>query len=271
MSQIFFHNVFEALSEVAEDYQFMISQYQTVTHNARAGARWDIINTNLIKKLENINIEAAIIKRGFWEMALLLSSEDNCIYTLMRKNRFEGIISNPAKNAPKYVQALATLNSDLGLANPELFEFQKDKSKLFRLSKVKEGFYEFDKEQKKQARAVYVCKSLTCLGRLDNLCKSLNSYSIDQKPHYKIITFDTDFEFRIINFQLNILDYTCHKHREENIMNFIKPIYSNEIQQVDNNTEQMPQLKLTNKAKRRIADLNSVELKDTQQLNSKEV
>ena len=54
-------------------------------------------------------------------------------------------------------------------------------------------------------------------------------------------------------------------------MNFIKPIYSNEIQQVDNNTEQMPQLKLTNKAKRRIADLNSVELKDTQQLNSKEV
>ena len=239
MSQIFFHNVFEALSEVAEDYQFMISQYQTVTHNARAGARWDIINTNLIKKLENINIEAAIIKRGFWEMALLLPSEDNCIYTLMRKNRFEGIISNPAKNAPKYVQALATLNSDLGLANPELFEFQKDKSKLY--------------------------------FTLDNLCKSLNSYSIDQKPHYKIITFDTDFEFRIINFQLNILDYTCHKRGEENIMNFIKPIYSNEIQQVDNNTEQMPQLKLTNKAKRRIADLNSVELKDTQQLNSKEV
>lgn len=43
---------------------------------------------------------------------------------------------------------------------------KKDKSKLFRLAKVKEGFYEFDKEQKKQTRAVYVCKSLTCLGRL---------------------------------------------------------------------------------------------------------
>ena len=43
---------------------------------------------------------------------------------------------------------------------------KKDKLKLFRLAKVKEGFYEFDKEQKKQTRAVYVCKSLTCLGRL---------------------------------------------------------------------------------------------------------
>lgn len=47
-----------------------------------------------------------------------------------------------------------------------LCRVKKDKSKLFRLAKVKEGFYEFDKEQKKQTRAVYVCKSLTCLGKL---------------------------------------------------------------------------------------------------------
>lgn len=239
MSQIFFHSVFEAISEVAEDYQFLMSQFPTVTHNGRAGNRWDIINTNLIKKLENMNIEAAIIKRGFWEMAILLSYEDNCIYTLMRKNRFENIISNPAKNAPKYVQALATLNSDRGLANPELFEVQTDKSELYFV--------------------------------LDNLCKSLNSNSLEQKPHYKIITFDTDSEFRIIDFQLNILDYTCHKFTPENIMDSIKPIYSNEIQQVDNNTEQMPRLKLTNKAKDKIANQNSVELKDIVQLHSNEV
>ena len=43
---------------------------------------------------------------------------------------------------------------------------KNEKSKLFRLAKVKEAFYEFDKEQKKQSRAVYVCKSLNCLGKL---------------------------------------------------------------------------------------------------------
>ena len=43
---------------------------------------------------------------------------------------------------------------------------KKEKSKLFRLAKLKETFYEFDKEQKKQTRAVYVCKSLNCLGKL---------------------------------------------------------------------------------------------------------
>ena len=43
---------------------------------------------------------------------------------------------------------------------------KNEKSKLFRLAKLNEGFYEFDKAQKKQSRAVYVCKSLNCLGKL---------------------------------------------------------------------------------------------------------
>lgn len=43
---------------------------------------------------------------------------------------------------------------------------KKEKSNLFRLAKITDTAYEFDKEQKKQARAVYVCKSLNCLGRL---------------------------------------------------------------------------------------------------------
>lgn len=38
---------------------------------------------------------------------------------------------------------------------------KKEKSKLFRLAKIKEISYEFDKEQKKQTRAIYVCKSLS--------------------------------------------------------------------------------------------------------------
>ena len=43
---------------------------------------------------------------------------------------------------------------------------KNEKSKLFRLARLKETFYEFDKEQKKQTRAVYVCKSLNCLRKL---------------------------------------------------------------------------------------------------------
>lgn len=43
---------------------------------------------------------------------------------------------------------------------------KKNKIDLFRLAKLEENHYEFDKEQKKQSRGIYICKSLNCLGRL---------------------------------------------------------------------------------------------------------
>lgn len=238
MSNIFFQNIFEALSEVIEDYQSHISFLPTVTHNAKAGLRWDILNTNIIHQLENLNIEATITKRGFWEMLIIYSKDDNCIYTLMRKNRLDDIISNPEKNAPIYLQALSTLNTDAGLANPELFEVKTDKSDLYFV--------------------------------LAKLCENLKSDSFDQKTKYKIITFDTDYDFRVIDLKLSILDCTCHLLSEENIMEDIKPVYSNEVEQFDENTDHLPELKLKKKAEDRIANQNTIELKDSEQENLKE-
>lgn len=43
---------------------------------------------------------------------------------------------------------------------------KKEKLDLFRLAKDKETFYKFDKEQKIQSRAVYMCKSINCLGKI---------------------------------------------------------------------------------------------------------
>lgn len=82
------------------------------------------------------------------------------------------------------------------------------KSKLFRLAKVKEAFYEFDKEQKKQSRAVYVCKSLNCLGKLakhnkvkldsQDLMSMLNIINKANKKLFKYIKFNE--KFRRISF-----------------------------------------------------------------------
>lgn len=58
---------------------------------------------------------------------------------------------------------------------------KNEKSKLFRLAKVKEAFYEFDKEQKKQSRAVYVCKSLNCLGKLAKHNAKHNKVKLDSQ------------------------------------------------------------------------------------------
>lgn len=43
---------------------------------------------------------------------------------------------------------------------------KNEKKDFFRLAKIKDNMFSFDKEQKKQARGAYVCKSLTCLDKL---------------------------------------------------------------------------------------------------------
>lgn len=238
MSQLLFQNVFAALSEVSEDYQSFESKIITKTHNSKPGLRWDFINTNIIEKLENLNIEAAVTQRGFWEMVIILSKEDNCIFTLMRKNRLDSILVNPEKNAPVYLRALTMLNEDLGLGTPELFEIETDKNDL-----------------------VFV---------LNKLCQNLTSSFSEQKQIYKIITFDTDSNFRITDFRLNVLDYTCYRLSEENLLNSVKPVYSNEIPQAENTTTQQPVLKLKKKAEDRIAGQEKIELKDIESQYSKE-
>lgn len=238
MSQLLFQNVFTALSEVSEDYQSFESKIMTKTHNAKSGIRWDFINTNIIEKLENTNIEVAVVQRGFWEMIVIYSKEENCIFTLMRKSRLEDILVNPEKNAPIYLRALTTLNEELGLERPMLFEIESDKSDLISV--------------------------------LNKLCQNITSNLSELKPNYKIITFDTDTNFRIIDYRLNVLDYTCHKLYDENLLDSVKPVYSNEILQVEDSQEQKPALKLKKKAKDRIAGQNNIELKDNEVQNSKE-
>ena len=63
---------------------------------------------------------------------------------------------------------------------------KKEKSKLFRLAKIKEISYEFDKEQKKQSRAVYICKSLSCIGKL----AKNNKVKLDSQD---LISFSSNF------------------------------------------------------------------------------
>lgn len=238
MSQLLYQNIFDALSEVSEDYQSFVSRVPTKTHNAKPDIRWDFINTNVIEKLKNLNIEVAVAQRGFWEMLVIFSQEDNCIFTLMRKSRLEAIEAHPEKNAPLYLRALTTLNENFGLANPELFKVEVENPNLFFV--------------------------------LNKLCRGLMSNSLEQKPNYKIITFDTDSDFRITDFQLNVLDYTCHKLSDENLFSVLKPVYSNEVLQTEAANEQKPGLKLKQKAKARIAGQKTVELKDADLQYSKE-
>lgn len=74
---------------------------------------------------------------------------------------------------------------------------KKNKQELFRLAKVSENIYVYDKDYKKQVRGAYVCKSLECLGKLskhkkikvnsDDLLKMLDSIKKSEKNYLNIL------------------------------------------------------------------------------------
>lgn len=74
---------------------------------------------------------------------------------------------------------------------------KKDKLNLFRLAKISESNYSFDKDYKKQTRGAYVCKSLSCLGKLskhkkikitsEDLLKMLNIINKTEKNYLNIL------------------------------------------------------------------------------------
>ena len=75
---------------------------------------------------------------------------------------------------------------------------KKNKSDLFRLAKINENSYIFDKDYKKQTRGTYVCKSLECIGKLskhkkvrvssDDLLKMLNLVKKSEKNYLNILS-----------------------------------------------------------------------------------
>lgn len=61
---------------------------------------------------------------------------------------------------------------------------KNEKHNLYRLSKIDDKNYVFDKEQKKQTRAIYVCKTLECLGKLSKH----NKYKMDSKDLLEMLS-----------------------------------------------------------------------------------
>lgn len=74
---------------------------------------------------------------------------------------------------------------------------KKNKLALFRLAKIGETTYTFDKNYKNQTRGAYVCKSLSCLGKLskhkklkltsDDLLQMLNIINKAEKNYLNIL------------------------------------------------------------------------------------
>lgn len=109
--------VVESISEgIGIDFIDTRKQLNTYTTNSSPTLIWDLINSNLKKKLgqDYACLYVSKKKRGIWEFLLIVDKKSKKIITVMRENRLKQLTKHPFKNKKHYAAALALLlNSGL--------------------------------------------------------------------------------------------------------------------------------------------------------------
>lgn len=88
-------------------------QLDTYTKNSSPTLIWDLINSNLKKRLGEDYVCIYKKQRGIWEFLLIVDKKSKKVITVMRENRLRSIIKHPYKNKKHYAAALALLNENL--------------------------------------------------------------------------------------------------------------------------------------------------------------
>lgn len=229
MKSDFCQIIYSSISQgIKEDYESITSQRKLHTNNSKYSLRWDLINSNILERLTNNNIEVKIVKAGCWSFLLILNKENGTLYSLMNSKRYNTICSKPQKNAPLYIRALKELNRNLGFANNPLFDFLYDGSEF--------------------------------IERLQSMCSLFSSSVNFSEIHYKILTFTT-YESNVVDMELKTLDANLNELYSEKLFDYIIPEFDNSIMQTSNDENHSPVLKITKKAEKRKGEKEKISLK----------
>lgn len=73
---------------VGDDILLDVQRNDLRTTNSIPSRIWDLMNTNLIKKLDTEDCTIAMAHRGPWQMIIIFEKTSKCIITFMREKRF---------------------------------------------------------------------------------------------------------------------------------------------------------------------------------------
>lgn len=109
---------------VGDDIRTDIRQHDLQTRNSIPSRIWDLLNTNLIKKLDTENCTIAKAHRGPWEMLVVFERSTQCIFTFMREKRFSELRNRQQQRVNMhYIDMLSKqFNKDL-LADQQQLSF----------------------------------------------------------------------------------------------------------------------------------------------------
>lgn len=234
----FYQTIYSSIAQaISEDYESVTAQRVLHTNNSKYSLKWDLINSNILEKLTDANIEVKTVKAGCWSFLLILNKEDMTLYSLMNSKRYETICSNPQKNTPLYIQALKELNRELGYAINPLFDIPDNNSEFAE--------------------------------RLQRMCNLFSNSTDFSKIKYKILTFTT-YENTVVDMNLKTLDANLNELDSEKLLNYIMPEYDNSVAQTSLDEIDTPVLKITKKAEKRKGEKEIVSLKSQENLLDKQ-
>lgn len=224
--------IFECISQaVSEDRQEAEALLGLKTHVSRPFLNWDLIYRNLINAFPEGNIKYATKKCGMWEVLLLYDENSGLLLSFMRDTRFDAIRRQPAEKRPIYVRSLLTLNSELQAETKQTTLFANnldDESDLMRT--------------------------------LNELCLNFECDIDENSTNHALVVFSSEYG-RVGMFKAFILDRDFDVVYEEDWLDSVKPIMSNEIETAE---EVVPThiTTLTPKALERLKKKELVELRE---------
>ena len=197
----------EAMQISCEMYKDFKMENDFYTNNHRMSIKWDLINDSMVSLLNSAKYPYTSYKAGFWELLLFCDKNLYYLFSIMRKDRFDYICSNPEKNAPKYFDSLVSLNNGLTA--------QVSQS-------VISGFDVYEANDK--------------YNKLEDLCKNLPE-SQNEKFTHIVVVFDIKYS-EISSLKLFVVNNKFEIVEEEDILqnvlsaNIPNTTYKNDV--VDN-------------------------------------
>jgi hypothetical protein len=228
--------VYECLFQaIGEDYQEAASYLNLETHISKPFLNWDLMYRNLIHEFSGSSVLYSTKKRGMWEVLLLFDTNSRMIFSFMRDTRLKSIQRNKTGQRPKYIRALLTLNDDLQ-------------------AKQKQQSVFMDEDDQNKSALITL---------LNELCMNFTEPVIGKIQHHALIVFSISFS-QITSLKALMLDKDLDIVDDQNWLNCVRPLLSNEISKVTDVDLAPVQLFLTDKAKQRIKQKELVELKSTE-------
>lgn len=123
---------------VGDDILLDVQRNDLRTTNSIPSRIWDLMNTNLIKKLDTEDCTIAMAHRGPWQMIIIFEKTSKCIITFMREKRFSELQKRQRSRTHMHYLDMLTkqFNEDLLASHQQTTLFPHDFSDENQLSEL---------------------------------------------------------------------------------------------------------------------------------------